>query len=411
MANDHWGLFNFDEALRTQIENLASAINKEALEKNLQKVVQDLKDNDINALLGLGSEPSKIEGAGPAPAKAQAPAPASTPISPPAKTQASAKAPVPAPAPAPAQVPKRSASASAQSQTPSVSSKGSSDSVKVAPALSRSASAQSQTPSVSSQVSSLFRRASSTGSSVSSSLVSVFRSGSSENSSKSQPNEVAPSTSSSRAASTSSSIAPSRTPPKDNLRQQESEGKKLSILKRVSSGLSMCRSSLSRGAEVYVGVEINKNKDTVFRAEKKLRLPETPSFKKVSSGLGRSVSSLGRSASRLGEALSSSVSQASEGVKELRRESSLRDSFRDARENLRSLRYFKNASSGPSSIPSPRSWVNLSSVRSSSNYGQDFKNALSGVGGLVGEAGSQTRDWASNFRRSASELSLRAWVR
>jgi hypothetical protein len=70
-----------------------------------------------------------------------------------------------------------------------------------------------------------------------------------------------------------------------------------------------------------------------------------------------------------------------------------------------------SASVSPSSIPSPKSWNNPFSGMSgaSSNYGQDFKNALSGVGGVMGEASSQTgqavRSWVSNV----SEYQVSTW--
>lgn len=410
MANDPWGFFGLEEALKTQIEKVASAINKEVLEKNLNNVVEGLKNNkDINALLGLESEPSKIEVAGPAPASAKAPSPA--------------KAPAKAPAPA-----------LAQSQTPSFSSQVS----------STQASASSGAHSVSSRVSSLFGRRFSTISSSSdsnqnqassnplsrsastssqksdrssnnsnkssasfsermrsfrSSVSSSHGSVSSENSSKSQPNKGAPS----RVPSATYSKTPSRTPPKDYLGQQEVEGKKLSILKRVSSGLSECKSSLSNLALHY---NVSKNKETLVEGRVPLRLPRSSSFPgpgAIKSGLGRSASRLERGASGLGRTLSNKFSQAKEGLGELRRESSsLGESWRDAKKTL-SLGGFSSGS-GPSSI----SFTNLGSGRTS--YKEDARATLREVGDLMGAASSQTRDWASNFRRSASELSLRAWV-
>jgi hypothetical protein len=491
MAENPWenlgAMFNpLQKQLGDNLTKVADLIaERNILETEFQKGVEGLKtvmseNKELKAFLGLGDgDPKKIDQPpAPAPAKKdKAPPPSRSSSTPPPSRSSSASSTVST------STLGRSTSTSFTGSTPPPSRSSStsslnradSDKAKVAQPLGRSSStssaastlsrassappkapapAQSQTPSVSSQVSSLFRRASSTGSSssdsiqnkpstssqksdglsgnsnkssasfikrvgsfgslVSSSLGSV----SSKNSSKSQPNKDAPlraaSTSSSRASSIAPSRTPSRTPPrtppKDNLRKEG--GKKLSILAKVSSGLSKCSSSLSNLALHY---EVSKNEETLVEGRVPLRLPRSSSFPgpgAIKSGLGRSTSRLRRGASRLGEALSSSVSQAKEGLGDFRRESSsVGDSLRGARATLRSLGDFGGVSIFPSSSPSPRSWVNLSSVRSSSNCGQDFKNALSGFGGLVGEAGSQTRDWASNFRISASELSLRAWVR
>jgi hypothetical protein len=436
---DPWGFLSLSQ-IQKEIENLASAISKEELEKNLITVFEDLKNNkDINALLGLGSKPSMIEGAEPASATTQAPsrsASASTVGSSAPALKKSASAPVlsqtpsvssqvsSTQAPASAKTLSRASSTPVQSQTPSVSSKGSSDSVKVAPALSRSASTSSQKSDVSSNNSnessaSLGKRMGSFRSSVSSILGSV----SSENSSKSKSNIGT----SSRTPSTSSS----RTSSRDNLRQ-EGEGSELPFLKRVSSGLSkglsMCKSSLSSsdGAGVYVGLKITRKEEIVFQKEEKLRLLKTPSFNQVSSGLASGASGLASGASglasgasRLGRTLSNKLGKVSEGVNELRRESSsVGDSFRSVRDILGSLGDFRSGSeSFPSSIPSPRSWTNplsgMSGV-SSSNYKQDAKATLKNTRDLVGAASSQTRkalgSFASRVRRSTSGLSASAWL-
>jgi hypothetical protein len=161
-----------------------------------------------------------------------------------------------------------------------------------------------------------------------------------------------------------------------------------------------------------VGLKITRNEEVVFQKEEKLRLPKTPSFKQVSSGLASGASRLRRGVSGLGGALSSSFSQAFERANELRRESSsVGASFGSFREALGSLSDFR--SSFPSLNPIPKDWKNLSSGMSgvSINYGQDAKAALS----LMGEAGSEARQvlgsFASRVRRSTSGLSVIAWVR
>ena len=175
------------------------------------------------------------------------------------------------------------------------------------------------------------------------------------------------------------------------------------------------KSKLGRGASSLKG-GISEKCSKAFEAYRgaKEESSRAPSFGQVSSGLASGASRLRRGVSSLGGALSSTVSQASEGVRELRRESSgVGESWRYAKDTL-SFKGF--VSSGPSSIFPPNSFIHLGS--GNTTYKEDARAALREARSFMGEAGIQSRGAfgslarrVSEAGRSASELSVSAWVR
>ena len=447
MAENPWN--NWTDLLSPLQENVTKVFQEnvtKVFQENVTKVFQGIEkvaseSDELKAFWGLGDgDPKKIyqppakKDQAPAPAKtAPAPAPAKTaPAQPPAQSQSlrrsasassaqakgsSSASSAQAKGSSSTSTLGRSAPASTKAASTSSLNRADSDKAKVAQSLDRSSSTSSAASTLS--------RADSTSSTVStSSSFSLFlksrtiplkTSNPADNPVKNVVNA-----SSKKLFSKSLSLpnlfsstegapsrVPSRGPSKDDLRK-EGSGNKLQFLERVSSGLSSCKSSLSRGGSFYLNYEFLKNGETIAKGEKKLSLPSlprTPSLQQVGSGF----STLRRGVSGLGISLSKTLGEASETIVETRRSSSgLKESWRNAKRTLGSLGDFRSGS--PSSFPSPRSFTNLGS--GSTIYREDAKNALRQTGEFLGAASASSRealgDWASRAKKSASGLRLSA---
>ena len=405
MAENQWGswggfLGSLEEEFKKNVEtNFTKVVDlmpdKTMLETEFQRGVEGLKtvlsqNNELSAFLGLGDKNQQKIDQPPPPAPT--PPPAQPPAQPPAPAKVAPAKTAPAPATARIAPPPPLSRADSNSRQSSGSNKESTESKSSSLFRSASVAGSSFLKSASVAGSSLSGSASVAGSSIKKSLSFA----SSTPSEKNQSTRLV------------------RKPSKDDLRPEGGE-KKLPFLKRVSSGLgqrlSSCASSLSRGGSVYFNYEVSRRDEIIVKGKRKLSLPslpETPSLKRV----GSVFSGLRRGASGLGISLSKTLGEASETIRETRRGSSgLGGNWDDTKSFFRS---FKSFGSGgfPSPNPIPKSWrnplSNMSGV-SSNNYTQDAKNALGGVGGLMGAAGNQVGgvlgSWAKRVKEGTSGLS------